>query len=312
MKCFDCCRSVEELCNDCSCCNICCYCPPKIKLVKRKLKFYHPKQKELKHNSSSRLIAAEIEVAKLKAKSNALEKMLKKWNCSIVYDGSLPSSGFEINTAPAGGDIFIKQIKEICGELNNAGAIVNKKCGLHIHLDARDFNYKDIQSLIKVYNTIEPCLFAMVEEHRRRSHYCMPCAEKYMKGIPHHSWYSTDGKVKHHNVKNNVVDSVYGANGLPEKKSKYNDARYNALNLHSWFYRGTIEYRLLEGTIDPKEIINWGMMWSNILNYALNVKDDTIETKSVNVKQAYKNLLAMMNGNKVLDKFIKTRYKRNK
>jgi hypothetical protein len=33
--------------------------------------------------------------------------------------------------------------------------------------------------------------------------------------------------------------------------------RYCDLNVHSWFFRGTVEIRVKEGTVMPKEIVGW-------------------------------------------------------
>ncbi len=49
---------------------------------------------------------------------------------------------------------------------------------------------------------------------------------------------------------------------------KYNDSRYNALNIHSWLYRGSIECRMHHGTIRADKIVNWGLLWVAILDYA--------------------------------------------
>jgi hypothetical protein len=36
--------------------------------------------------------------------------------------------------------------------------------------------------------------------------------------------------------------------------------RYCDLNLHSWYYRGTLEFRLKEGTVTSKEIVGWPLL----------------------------------------------------
>src|SRR6266702_5519087 len=124
----------------------------KPKMFKSKLKFYRATQKQKKKNKSDRFIAAEIEVSRISHKDYAhglklpnvfiastknLENVVRKWHGSIVRDGSLPNSGFEINTSPAAGDVYIKQITEICKALTRVDAKINNDCGLHIHIDAR-------------------------------------------------------------------------------------------------------------------------------------------------------------------------------
>ena len=47
---------------------------------------------------------------------------------------------------------------------------------------------------------------------------------------------------------------------------KYEDCRYRALNIHSFFYRGTIEFRHHQGTRDATEATHWGMVCAAIVD----------------------------------------------
>ena len=49
--------------------------------------------------------------------------------------------------------------------------------------------------------------------------------------------------------------------------SKYNDCRYFGFNLHSLFYRDTIEFRYHAGTIEPEKIMSWSKLLRSILIY---------------------------------------------
>lgn len=294
------------LCSGCGGCNLCCR--HHMKLFNSKLKFHKPTKKQLKNNTSSRFIATEIEVARIRGNEKGLSKTVKGWNGSVVRDGSLPFGGFEINTAPAGGDVFVKQVVEICDELATCKAEVNPQCGLHVHLDARDFNFYDIRRLVKIYSAIEPTLFEMVPASRRLSHYCVRCGDMYTAAIQ-------SGKLPHSKLKEAVVYGVYGdRESTVHRKHKYPDdlrrARYNALNLHSWFYRGTVECRLLEGTVDPNEIVSWGVLWANILDFALHSSDD--EVAGFDKKHSYDHLIEIIDKttfNGMIQDFIKQRHK---
>jgi hypothetical protein len=49
-----------------------------------------------------------------------------------------------------------------------------------------------------------------------------------------------------------IGTAYYGYTIDPDDLEKYDDARYYGLNLHSYFYRGTVEFRYFEGT-DSRE-----------------------------------------------------------
>ncbi len=269
------CTRVRDFCIQCSSCSNCCFCDF-IGFISNKHKFHTAKQTEKAINKSDRFIAAELEIAGIKkpfinANVRPLVQTINKWSCSTVQDGSLPLCGFEITTSPANGDKFIKQIKEITTHLNNLDAMITDDCGFHLHIDARDYNFYDIAKLIKVYAVIEPIFFGMVPVKRTKSKYCLPCGDVYKKAL------ESNGS-NYLGTKLQVIQNTYkDYNSNESRKTKYNNARYNALNLHSWFYRGTIEFRLMPGTIDANMITMWGILWANILDWVLKASNEDVD-----------------------------------
>lgn len=271
-------------CSTCKACRECgCHCSTRderagISWIKKRRPTFHEAnfaKGELKINRSKRFISAEIEVCGLAVVTTTrVDDAIKKWGAAVVSDGSLPDRGFEINTAPASGDLFIQEITEICGALKKQGAFVGSRAGLHIHIDARDMKYYDIRRLILLYARIEAALFDIVAPSRCSSSYCMPCAMVLLGGIK---------KKDQKGNKEGILSSVYGEVPKPGamkqlRRNKVHDNRYRALNLHSWFHRGTIECRMHHGTVDAEKIINWGLLWAGILDTAKRLKEEEIES----------------------------------
>ncbi len=281
------------------------------KFFNSKLEFHVPSRTQKKRNKSSRFISAEIEVTGIRSNKKLIEDTVKKWHGSIVYDGTLPKpDGFEINTAPAAGDLYIKQITDICNKLEKAGASVNGSCGLHVHIDARDFNFADINRLIKIYAAIEPTLFLMVPPHRRNCVYSIKCGDRLENAIKQQQ------KMSHIQLKEKIVTAVYGSPDslsyrMDKRGAGHGTGRYYALNLHSWFYRGTIECRLLDGTLDKNEIVDWGVLWANILDFALESSDDAISA-TIKKEKSYDSLIHIVKDNDELRAFVDARYDINK
>ena len=141
----------------------------------------------------------------------------------------------------------------------------------------------------------------MVPDRRRSSKYCLPCGVGYAKLIE-------AGKLPYQKVKTDVIAGVYKKD-RPERQEKYSEARYNALNIHSWFYRGTVECRMFEGTIDPQMITLWGMMLANILDHTIKTTDEFVDET---IKSASPlNYLLTMNDNADVKSFITEMLKRN-
>lgn len=213
------------------------------------------------------MIAAEIELDGAESDTRDIIRVVRKWHGSIVEDGSLSTNGFEINTSPASGDLFVQMIGEICGELQQAQCIINTKCGLHVHIDARDFSYWEIRKLIKLYAKLEPGLLEMVPPSRKdNSDYCYHCGQQYLQMI--------QSPVK--DMKKQLIRGMYDRD-RPQREEKRPQIRYAALNLHSWFYRGTIECRLAAGTMNELKIVPWGMLWAGILDYVYKTREKDID-----------------------------------
>ena len=238
----------------------------------RPVKFFTAcKLKGHKRVPSKRHVSVEIEVASAGTDLN-ISNAVCKWRGSIVRDGSLPEGGFEINTSPANGQMFANQIEEICSALSRDQGEVTQACGLHVHVSAQDYRYFELRRLILLYAHIENALFAMQPYSRRNSSYCMPCGGAY-RGLV------SSGK----DCKKSIVQMVYHTDTQSVKNmrgDKYHPSRYTALNLHSWFYRGTIECRMAAGTILSTKIIPWGILWGSILDYAYTRTEKEILAKT--------------------------------
>ena len=290
----------------CGRCNVCCECGdtnrvPLYTYWNRQSKHYTPTLKQHNTNKTSRLISAEIEAAGIRGHGKPIYELVKKWDGAVVYDGSLPKGGFEVNTAPAGGDIYVQQVKELCNVIREQGGFIDGHCGLHVHIDARDFDYYDIRRLVMIYAPIEMALFAMVPSERQEARFCHPCGQKYVAAVE-------EGRLPHSKVKTDVITCTYRTDGSTQdlRNSKYNQARYNALNLHSWFFRQTIECRMFNGTINPDEIISWGVLWAHILDYTKRTTDEEI-AKTISSSKSVECLIKICGDDTRIRDFIITR-----
>jgi hypothetical protein len=211
-----------------------------------------------------------------------------EWNDAIVEDGSLPDAGFEINSNPTNGDLFIEHITQLCSGLNTASATVDRSCGMHCHLDARDYGYYDLFKLTRLYAHVEDGLFSLCARSRRNGQYSRVCAE---------SIYFTSYKT----FKRDIIARLYGSDAAepykhwdgkkkpstsysrPRKRQvlscfaeKYSGTRYSALNLHSFFLRRTIEFRHHQGTTQASKATSWAMVCAAVMDSASRMTEAQI------------------------------------
>lgn len=261
--CEGCDSRTTEVCNSCDHCNDCCSCSNSdAPRYSGKFDYLGTSTKEI-----PRYVSLELEYAKCDD-TYPVTQVCERWKDYCVEDGSLPDEGFEINTNPSRGETFGKHIADVCSSMRNAGADVNRSCGMHVHVDARDLNWHDIYKLALIYMRVEDALFAMQPSSRQSNRYCERVD----------STYRLNAKAYKHELLNKLYghnfpkDRKEGKPGITYKKNKrvfyernekYHTARYFALNLHTFFYRGTIEFRHAASTTNTEKATNWGLvcMW---------------------------------------------------
>ena len=190
----------------------------------------------------------------------ALDPVLKRWQAqrghdgSIRTDGYIQGSGVEVRTAPASGDLFVKQITQICNVLNKHGAVINDSCGLHVHIDARDFKKQELPKVAAIWDSYEKQFLRRVDPKRITNTYCVPWDGDLVSVVK--AW--KDGCADDSEC--NCNDCCEGME-LDDKYRSFNVSPF----LHDW---GTWEIRSHQGTLDPKKIIDWATVCSNMVSYA--------------------------------------------
>ena len=169
------------------------------------------------------------------------------------YDGSVHVnsqasedgySGVEYISKPMSGDHLFRQIDNMGNYLLDNDFMVNKSCGLHIHIDARDLYYEQLKGILMVVKTFEDIIFKIVPPSRNGSNWCkrVPMPKHHINRIESNS---------------DLIETWYGSADTYPDLDKYNDSRYHGLNLHARVYLGTIEFRYHSGTNNPTKIKNW-------------------------------------------------------
>ena len=118
----------------------------------------------------------------------------------------------------------LSKLKEVLHIVNDVGARTNTTCGLHVHVDACGIGEWVLPKLAKVWAKIEvPFVWYLVDPSRRGNRYCSMVDEEYLDNL------------------------ALGC--FPE--------RYFSLNVRAFRKHGSVEFRLHEGTTDPKIVVPW-------------------------------------------------------
>ena len=134
------------------------------------------------------------------------------------------------------------KFQECIRQMRHAGARVNPSCGLHVHVDAANHNQQSLKNLLSIMYSKEDILFKALQVNPDRvSRYCQKVREPMLKEARKLSAEETRDLTQ--------LEAIWYEGSQYEKSSHYNDTRYYALNLHSVFYRGTVEFRCFNSTL---------------------------------------------------------------
>ncbi len=157
----------------------------------------------------------------------------------IKEDGSVSGDNpFEVASPPLSGEDGLRQVREVVSALARAGAQVNRTCGLHVHVDARDLKSVDLANVVIQYGRHESVFDAMMPVSRRNNDYCRSVrdvADTLRRNILTIA------------VNNNTSDVV----------EAYAWERYHKVNLAAYLTHGTIEFRQHSGSINHEKVTNW-------------------------------------------------------
>jgi len=136
------------------------------------------------------------------------------------------------------------KLQEVVRALRHAGAVVNGSCGMHVHVDASRHTPQSLKNALSIMYSKEDILFKALNVNEARvQRWCQKVREPMLEKIR---------KLPANISMERLKQEWYG--GQDESSDHYNWTRYYALNLHSVFYRGTLEWRCFESTLHAGKV----------------------------------------------------------
>lgn len=130
------------------------------------------------------------------------------------------------------------QLRTLIEDLFTYGDVVtSESCGVHIHVGNLSIHH--VWNLAKLWEKVENAFLNFAEPWGNRMEYCE--SWEYMEPVPYG------------NASYELLQEWWYGPASPDHDEyrheyRYDSSRYRTLNLHSWFYRGTVEFRLFNGT----------------------------------------------------------------
>jgi hypothetical protein len=164
------------------------------------------------------------------------------------------------------------------------------------------YTHYDLRRLVLLYAKVERAMFELCAPSRLDARYSKICGKFYLEknsGNPKEFRQTSTARLYNQErplpsldspasiesarnnlglsrIAGNVTGAVFkqiGAKLKQQKQHKYEPVRYKALNLHSFFMRGTVEFRHKEGTVDYTEMTSWALICGHVVDAASRLGD---------------------------------------
>lgn len=162
----------------------------------------------------------------------------------LVTDASLTGNNtFELVSPVLEGEAGLKELEKVCWVLEFCDVKVNDSCGLHIHMDAADFDLQTWKNLALSYKHLERVIDSFMPQSRRQNYYC--------KGLSSIS--ATD---------------IQAAQSIHDLQAAFGNNRYRKVNLEAYARHRTVEFRQHSGTTNFTKMESWIRFLNGLITFA--------------------------------------------
>lgn len=137
----------------------------------------------------------------------------------------------------------IENLQEVVRSLRKAGAFANESCGLHVHVGGEKFTAATLRNLVNSVASKEDLIYKALKVHEGRKNYCGKANQRFLEEL---------NEKKPENLEE--LKSIWYNGETHRARHHYDVSRYTILNLHSFFNKGTVEFRVFNSTLHAGKI----------------------------------------------------------
>ena len=192
-------------------------------------------------------------------------------NCQVKRNGRIESASSDYSceiVSPILQYEDIEDLQNIVRELVKAGSMANTSCGIHVHVDGSNHTPESLTRLLNFATGRQDLFYEALQIGARENRWChkispellkaMKAGGKESKAAAERIWYSSanDGYT-------GTIDHQH-----------YNPTRYHGINLHAFFTKGTVEFRLFNGTTHAGKIKAYIQFCLAMSGWAIEANDN--------------------------------------
>lgn len=196
------------------------------------------------YNCTREQLARELKAAGIRVQVEGYNHTDHTDHWKLVTDSSLSGNNtFELVSPILHGEQGVEEVEKVCWVLDLCNAKVNESCGLHIHMDAANFNLSTWKNLILTYKRLEKVIDNFMPRSRRNNRFCKRLTE----------------------ITETTIKNATSINGL---RSAFSHNRYHKINLEAYARHNTVEFRQHGGTTNFTKMSAWIHFLAKMITFA--------------------------------------------
>ena len=167
----------------------------------------------------------------------------------------------------------IEDLQNIVRKLVENGAIANSSCGIHVHVDGANHTPDSLIRLLAFAVGRQDLFYEALQIGERADHWCRKMNPSLLKAMRDCEYKTKDG-----------IEGIWYSEANDGYRGgidhmHYNSTRYHGINLHAFFTKGTVEFRLFNGTTHAGKIKAYIQFCLAMSAWAINASDKMRYTK---------------------------------
>lgn len=142
----------------------------------------------------------------------------------------------------------IELLQNIIRKLRENGAKSHSSCGIHIHVDGANHNPQSLRRLVNFMTSRQDLIYEALQIGDRENSWCHKLNKQLLDAM------KKDKNLTKENAEKIWYSSANDGYCGGIDHTHYNRTRYHGVNLHSYFSKGTVEFRLFNSTLHAGKI----------------------------------------------------------
>lgn len=176
----------------------------------------------------------------------------------------------------------IELLQSVIRKLRENGAKPHSSCGIHIHVDGANHTAASLRRLVTFMTARQDLIYESLEIGVRGDHWCRKLSSDLLNAMKKDKNLTADSleEIWYSDANDGYCDGI--------NHEHYNPTRYHGVNLHAFFSKGTVEFRLFNSTLHAGKIKAYIQFCLAVSAWAITSNDNLVFKSMANYTASQK------------------------